>query len=288
MRALIFWLTDDRLYGAILRSFEQAHCARMRLCMSDELCSAFFEYPPKWCTYSAGVAGAARVVVACTDRSVCRSVGCQVLRPPHPHSSRGAWPSSLLTPPPSQPPTPLSHPNLLSHVYLTPVTLSRAASVCAQLSTDWPVRVLDALVHLGDDGLDGAALQLPPHAPSGPAPALRPLPGLQARQQHHVHQLQQHHRQHQHHDQAAQSEALQTPEPEHRGEGGRGWGRVAGVGEGGWGGVGRSPGHECVGRGEEGLAWRDPRLMSPRPRRLRVASWSEGLGRSRSGSVPKL
>ena len=49
---------DDRLYRAILRSLEQTHCARMWFYMSDQLYSAFFEYPPKWCTYSAGMAGA--------------------------------------------------------------------------------------------------------------------------------------------------------------------------------------------------------------------------------------
>ena len=59
------WI-DDHLYGTILRSFEQTHCARMWFCMSDALFrvfvvvlfSSFFEYPPKWCTYSAGMAGA--------------------------------------------------------------------------------------------------------------------------------------------------------------------------------------------------------------------------------------
>ena len=50
---------DDRLYSAILRSLEQTHCARMWFYMSDySFYSAFFEYPPKWCTYSAGMAGA--------------------------------------------------------------------------------------------------------------------------------------------------------------------------------------------------------------------------------------
>ena len=29
------WLSDDRLYSAILRSLEQAHCARMWFYMSD-------------------------------------------------------------------------------------------------------------------------------------------------------------------------------------------------------------------------------------------------------------
>ena len=123
-----------------------------------------------------------------------------------------------------------------------------------------------------------------PTPPPGPAPALRPLPGLQARQQHHVYQLQQHHRQHQHHDQAAQSEALQTPEPEHRGEGGRGWGRVAGVGWDGrrvtsvWGGARR--------------AWRGGTLVSclPVPGGFgslhEVRAWA-GVGRGafRSSSV---
>ena len=49
---------DDRLYSAVLRSLEQTHCARMWFYMSDQLYSAFFKYPPKWCTYSAGMAGA--------------------------------------------------------------------------------------------------------------------------------------------------------------------------------------------------------------------------------------
>ena len=53
------WLIDDHLYSAILRSLEQTHCARLWFYMSDKLCIArFFEYPPKWCTYSAGRAGA--------------------------------------------------------------------------------------------------------------------------------------------------------------------------------------------------------------------------------------
>ena len=55
------WQIDDRLYSAILRSLEQTHCARMWFYMSDWPCSTFlfcFEYPPKWCTYSAGMAGA--------------------------------------------------------------------------------------------------------------------------------------------------------------------------------------------------------------------------------------
>ena len=46
-------LIDDRLYSAILRSLEQTHCAHMWFYMS-----AFFEYPPKWCTYNAVMAGA--------------------------------------------------------------------------------------------------------------------------------------------------------------------------------------------------------------------------------------
>ena len=43
---------DDHLYSAILRSLEQTHCARLWFYMSDKLFfySAFFEYPPKWCT----------------------------------------------------------------------------------------------------------------------------------------------------------------------------------------------------------------------------------------------
>ena len=32
---LTFWLIDDRLYSAILRSLEQTHCACMWFCMSD-------------------------------------------------------------------------------------------------------------------------------------------------------------------------------------------------------------------------------------------------------------
>ena len=56
----IDWLIDDHLYSAILRSaLEQTHCARLWFYMSDRLFIArFFEYPPKWCTYSAGMAGA--------------------------------------------------------------------------------------------------------------------------------------------------------------------------------------------------------------------------------------
>ena len=51
-------LIDDRLYSTILCSLEQTHCACMWFYMSDQLYSAFFEYPPKWCTYSDGMAGA--------------------------------------------------------------------------------------------------------------------------------------------------------------------------------------------------------------------------------------
>ena len=52
-------LIDDPLYSAILRSLEQTHCARLWFYMSDKLFnSVFFEYPPKWCTYSTGMAGA--------------------------------------------------------------------------------------------------------------------------------------------------------------------------------------------------------------------------------------
>ena len=59
---LLEWI-DDRLYSAILRSLEQTHCARMWCYMSDKLFIArfvvvVFLYPPKWCTYSAGMAGA--------------------------------------------------------------------------------------------------------------------------------------------------------------------------------------------------------------------------------------
>ena len=53
------WLIDDHLYSAILRSLEQTHCACLWFYMRDKLFIArFFEYPPKWCTYSAGMAGA--------------------------------------------------------------------------------------------------------------------------------------------------------------------------------------------------------------------------------------
>ena len=73
-----FWF-DDRLYSAIHHSVEQTHCARMWFyddvglyvlgCRVDMLgtsgsawvtsfFSAFFEYPPKWCTDSAGMADA--------------------------------------------------------------------------------------------------------------------------------------------------------------------------------------------------------------------------------------
>ena len=49
-------------YSAILRSLEQTHCARLWFYMSGKLFIArfffFFLYPPKWCNYSAGMAGA--------------------------------------------------------------------------------------------------------------------------------------------------------------------------------------------------------------------------------------
>ena len=52
-------LIDDHLYSTILRSLEQTHCACLWFYMSDKLFIArFFEYLPKWCTYSAGMAGA--------------------------------------------------------------------------------------------------------------------------------------------------------------------------------------------------------------------------------------
>ena len=52
-------VSDDHLYSAILCSLEQTHCARLWFYMSDKLFIAhFFEYPLKWCTYSAGMAGA--------------------------------------------------------------------------------------------------------------------------------------------------------------------------------------------------------------------------------------
>ena len=54
-------LIDDRLYSAILRSLEHTHCARMSFYMTDQLFYSvfffFFFNPPKWCTYSAGMAG---------------------------------------------------------------------------------------------------------------------------------------------------------------------------------------------------------------------------------------
>ena len=49
---------------ALLSALEQKHCARMWFYMSEELFIArfffffFFKYPPRWCTYSAGMAGA--------------------------------------------------------------------------------------------------------------------------------------------------------------------------------------------------------------------------------------
>ena len=55
---------DDRLYSAILRSLEQTHYARIIMVLHERLAfySAFFffffKYPPKWCTYSAAMAGA--------------------------------------------------------------------------------------------------------------------------------------------------------------------------------------------------------------------------------------
>ena len=53
------FLIDDHLYSAILCSLEQTHCACMWFYMSDWLFIAhFFEYSPKWCTYSAGMVGA--------------------------------------------------------------------------------------------------------------------------------------------------------------------------------------------------------------------------------------
>ena len=48
------------LYSAILRS--RADSLRSRVILHEWIAfySAFFEYPPKWCTYSAGMAGATR------------------------------------------------------------------------------------------------------------------------------------------------------------------------------------------------------------------------------------
>ena len=67
-------LIDDLLYSAILRSVEQNHCVRMWFYMSDYLFIIFYrfficlffyflEYPAKWCTYSAGMAGATVQIV---------------------------------------------------------------------------------------------------------------------------------------------------------------------------------------------------------------------------------
>ena len=42
----------DRFYIVLFSALEQTHCARMWF--------VFFKYPPKWCTYSAGMAGATR------------------------------------------------------------------------------------------------------------------------------------------------------------------------------------------------------------------------------------
>ncbi|PVD26701.1 hypothetical protein C0Q70_14379 [Pomacea canaliculata] len=77
-----------------------------------------------------------------------------------------------------------------------------------------PVGVLDTLVHVLDDSLDAATLQLSPDPGARHTPAttytssLRDLPRLQPRQQRHVDQLQQHHRQHQHHDHPPQAKPL--------------------------------------------------------------------------------
>ena len=49
----------DRSYIALFSDLEQTHGARMWFYMSDWLFKArFLEYPPKWCTYSAGMASA--------------------------------------------------------------------------------------------------------------------------------------------------------------------------------------------------------------------------------------
>ena len=39
---MIDWLIDDHLYSAILRSYEQTHCARLWFYMSDKLFTAQF------------------------------------------------------------------------------------------------------------------------------------------------------------------------------------------------------------------------------------------------------
>ena len=46
----------DRFYTALFSTLKQTHCVRMRFYEWLAFYSAFFEYPPKWCTYSAGMA----------------------------------------------------------------------------------------------------------------------------------------------------------------------------------------------------------------------------------------
>ena len=49
----------DRFYIALFSAPQQTYCARMRPYTSDYIFyRAFFEYPPKRCTYSADVTGA--------------------------------------------------------------------------------------------------------------------------------------------------------------------------------------------------------------------------------------
>ena len=51
-------VVSGRFYIALFSALEQTHCARMWFYMSDEFLQRVFEYPPKWCTYSADMAGA--------------------------------------------------------------------------------------------------------------------------------------------------------------------------------------------------------------------------------------
>ena len=55
----------DRFSIALFSALEQTHCTRMWFYMSDQifivrdqLFIVRFEYPPKWCIYTAGMAGA--------------------------------------------------------------------------------------------------------------------------------------------------------------------------------------------------------------------------------------
>ena len=60
----IWYVVVDRFYIALFPALEQTHCARILHEWLAFFYSAFFGYPPKWCTYSAGM--------ACTTWNCCR------------------------------------------------------------------------------------------------------------------------------------------------------------------------------------------------------------------------